>query len=262
VHLLDVRSGRDHRVTWFGQPPRRGYTWAVTLLDGWSPDSGQLLLAVVPGETTSEEGELKVPPANYGFYIFDVSNGRAHQIILPTGFQFLDWLPDGRFLGVVPGQRAEEAEKAVLIRWGSAQGREVKAAGGHLSQVRSSPDGRWLIGLLVLAGGQRGKAEIVKINVATSSSVRLASLTSSTGNEQPALSPPDGKHFSYKRETRTVQRAPEDTLVVDGRALYSCHGPVDYRWVGDRSIALTCENQIFVLDPISGRVLGLNSPQP
>ncbi len=263
LHLLDVRSGRERRITRLGQPPRDGYVWVSVLLDGWSPDSRQILFAVAPGETgASESGELAVPQACYGFYIYDLATGRAHAVELPRDFQFAAWLRDGRFLGVIPAQRPQEDERLVMLRPGDTQGLTVTAKEGTPHHVRVSADRKWLIGLVVGSGEQRATARIVKINVSAMSVVPLASLSSWTGNEGPALSPPDGEHFSYALETRMVRGIPEETLFVDGGLLYSCHGPIDYGWVDERSIAVTCQDQVLVLNSTSGKTMGRYSLGP
>ncbi len=262
LRLLDVRSGRERRITRLGQPSRNGYVWVSVLLDGWSPDSRQLLFAVAPGEDTSESGDLAVPQPCHRFYIYDLATERAHAVELPRDFQFAAWLPDGRFLGVIPAQRPQEDERLVMLPPGDTQGLTVTTKEGTPHQVRVSADRKWLIGLVVGPGEQRATARIVKISVSAMSVVPLASLSSWTGNERPALSPPDGEHFSYKRETRMVRGIPEETLFVDGRLLYSCHGPIDYEWVDERSIAVACQDQVLVLDSTSGKTMGRYSLVP
>ena len=262
LHLLDVRSGQERRITRLGRRPRRGYTFADVLFDGWSPDSGAFLFTVAHGETTSEWGDLQVPDAAYGSYIYNLKDGTTRCATLPKAFEFVAWLPDGRFLGVIQGQRPQEPDRPVLLRPGDAQGTEVRTPAGYPEQLQASADGKWLTGLLVRSGRERGTAQIVKINVSTMSLVPLVSLNSWTGNERPALSPPDGEHFSYTLQTRMVQRIPEESLFVDGRLVYSCHEPIDYRWVDERSIAVACQDQALVLDSASGKTLGRYSLAP
>ncbi len=130
LHLLDVRSGRERRITRLGQPSRNGYVWVSVLLDGWSPDSRQLLFAVAPGEDTSESGDLAVPQPCHRFYIYDLATERAHAVELPRDFQFAAWLPDGRFLGVIPAQRPQEDERLVMLPPGDTQGLTVTTKEG------------------------------------------------------------------------------------------------------------------------------------
>ena len=262
LHLLDVRLGMERRITRLGQPARSGYTSADVLFDGWSPDSRAFLFTVVSGETSSEWGELQVPDAAYGSYIYNLADGTTRRVILPKGFEFVAWLSDGRFLGVIAAQRHQEPNRPVLLRPGDVQGTEVKTQAGYPEQVQASADGKWLTGLLVGSAREHGTAQIVKINASTMAVLPLASLSSWTGNERPALSPPDGEHFSYTLQTRMVKGIPEDTLFVDGRLLRSCRGPIDYRWVDQRSIALACQDEVLVLDSTSGKTMGRHSLAP
>lgn len=246
VHLLKVDSWQERRITRFGVPPRRGYTYAGTLVVGWSPDSRELLLNVAPGETTSEEGELSVPDTPYGFCIYDLGIGGTRCVALPKGFQFVAWLPDGRFLGVLPGRAPQEEETVVLLRSGDATRVTVTSREGTIQHVRVSADAKWLTGLLVGSGEQR-TARIVKVNLATLSMTPLASLGPWTGNERPALSP-DNQHFSYAHQARMLNGIPQEDLIVDGRLIYSCSGPIDYDWVDPQRIALACQDDVIVLD--------------
>jgi hypothetical protein len=251
IHLLNVSSRQEHQITWFGQQPRRGYTYAEVLIGAWSSDSRQIVLVVAPGETATEWGELLVPDAPYGFYVYNCATGTAQPVALPKTFQLKAWLPDGRFLGVIPGRRPYEGDKLVMFRPGDAEGAAIRAPTGSPTHVQVSADGEWLIGLLAGDAGQRGTTQIVKINLATMSVTPLVSLSSWTGNERPALSP-RGEHISYLHTTGMVKGIPQQTLIVDQRPLYACHAPIDYRWVGGRTIAVACQDQVLLLDAVAG----------
>jgi Tol biopolymer transport system component len=154
IHLLDVKSGREHRITKFGQGPRRSYTYVDAVIVAWSPDSRRLLCAVAPGETTSEEDELAIPEAPYGFYLYDITSRKTQRVALPKGFQLRAWLPDGRFLGVLPAQRNHEEDKLVILQPGSRQEVAIRTSVGFPSQAQVTADGKWLEG--VLSGKRRG----------------------------------------------------------------------------------------------------------
>ena len=253
IHLLNVKSGQEYRISHFGQRPKRGYTYVDALIAAWSPDSRHLLFVVAPGETTSEEGELAIPKAPYGFYVYSLTTQTTQRVSLPKGFQVNAWLPGGRFLGVLPAQRAHEEDKLVILRPGRHQEVAIRTSVGFPSQARATADGRWLVG--VVSSKRRGTAEIIKINLATMSVRRLVSLRSFTGNEQPALSP-DARSVAYKEQIRMVKGIPQERLFVNNRNLYSCPGPIDFQWIDDQRIAVECQDQVSVLDTARGQHAG------
>jgi len=120
IHLLDVCTLHERRITRFGQAPRRGYTWVEAEAEGWSPHSGRLLLKVAPGGTESEGGDLAVPEAPYGIYVYDPATSTTKPLTLPKEFEFIAWLRDGRFVGVLPG-RLPRDDKLVILRPGEAR---------------------------------------------------------------------------------------------------------------------------------------------
>ncbi|MGH9431861.1 MAG: TolB family protein [Terriglobia bacterium] len=254
AYLLDVSSRQERRITKFGRAPHRRYVYVDVLIDGWSPDSSELLLAVGHGEDTSEEGDLLVPKAPFGFYVYNLTAGTTKPVALPKTFEYRAWLPDGRILGVVPARVPGEGERLVTLRPGDARVVPVRVPIGALSHVQVSEDGKWMVGLLVGKRQPHKTARIVKINLGTMSITLLASLGSWTGNERPAVSP-HGEHFSYVRMTQMVKGIPQEEIIVGERTLYSCPGPIDYRWVSGHTIALSCRNEVEVLDAPSGRAL-------
>ena len=66
-------------------------------------------------------------------------------------------------------------------------------------------------------------------------------------NQRPAFSP-GGDHISYIHRKGMVAGIPQESLIVDGRPLYSCQGGIDYRWIDERSIAAGCQDEVLVLD--------------
>jgi hypothetical protein len=251
IHLLNVKSGQEHRISYFGQRPKRGYTYADALIAAWSPDSRHLLFVVAPGETTSEEGELAIPKAPYGFYVYSLITQTTQRVSLPKGFQVNAWLPGGRFLGVLPARRAHEEDKLVILRPGRRQEVAIKTSVGVPNQARATADGKWLVG--VVSSKRRGTAEIIKINLATMSVRRLVSLRSFTGNERPALSP-DARSVAYKEQIRRVKGIPpQERLFVNSRNLYSCPAPLDFQWIDDQRIAVECQDQVLVLNTAGGQ---------
>ena len=257
IHLLDVQTLRERRITRFGRPPTTGYTWVEVVPEDWSPHSRRLLLQVASGGTDSEDGDLKVPKAPYGFYIYDLSTGTTQPVTLPKEFQFVGWLRDGRFVGVLPGRLPRE-DRVVIVRAGETKETEVEAINGSSYQTSVSADGKWLVGLHADNGGPPGEgtAQILKVNLSTIEATPLVTLSSWSANERPALSP-DDKHVAYKREKRehAIYHTPQESLFVDDRALYSCSGTADFRWVDNRMIALACQDEVLVLDANSGKTL-------
>lgn len=256
IHLLDVSSRRERQITTLGQPPRKGYTFADVLLDAWSPDSRQFLFAVNAGETTSEWGELSVPDAPYGFYIYDLATETSRMIALPKTFQFAAWLQDGRFLGTMsrPGPPCE-VDRLVQVRPGDTQGVAMRAPAGSVSRAQVSADGKCLTAVFVRGCKDPHRAEIARIDLATMSVTQVVPLHSWTGNEFPAPSP-NAQHISYKRMIRMVKGIPQESLIVDQRPLYSCPGVIDYKWLDEQSIAVACQDSVLVLDVKTGHTLG------
>lgn len=255
AHLLDVDSLRQHRITRLGKPATFRSVSIDVLLDGWSPDSRRLLLYVTHGEDASEEGELKVPAAGYGFYEYDVVSGKISAVSLPKAFEFVAWLRDGRFVGVIPGHLPHDDE-LVTLRPGDAQASPVGAVTGWPIQAQVSANGKWLVGLHADDGqlpGQ-GAARIVRVNLKTMAATPLVSLGSWSGNERPALSA-DGSRLAYRRDRRRVGRGPQESLFVNGKQMYACPGMIDFRWVGRRMIALACQDRVAILDADTGIVL-------
>ncbi len=262
IHLLDVGLDRERRITRFGRPPGRGHTWVAALIDGWSADSRMLLVYVTHGETIAEEGMGAVPKAPYGFYVYDPATSTTKPLTLPKEFEFIAWLRDGRFVGVLPG-RLPRDDKLVILRPGEA--RETRIRGVFSSSAQVSTDGKWLVGLHTENGRIPGKgtAQIVKVNLATMAVTPLVNLTSWSGNERPALSP-DDKHVAYKREKQKhpLYYTPQESLFVDGRLIYSCPGPIDFKWVNDRMIAVACQESVLVLNSATGKILSRHQLTP
>lgn len=257
VHLLDTRTLRQRRITQLGMPPTINSVSVDVLIDGWSPDSRRLLLYVTRGEDTSEEGDLKVPAACYGFREYDVASGKLLSVALPKEFQFVAWLRDGRFVGVIPGRLPRE-DTLVLLRAGETQGEPIGTATQYPGQASVSADGRWLVTVARIE--RPGAAQIVKINVATMSAAPLVSLASWSGNERPTLSQ-DDKHVAYKRQMRIVNHNPQESLFVDSREIYPCAGMIEYKWIDSQRIALACQSRMLLLDSTTGEILSQYSLQ-
>jgi WD40-like Beta Propeller Repeat len=260
IHLLNVGTLRQLKITHWGAPPTIRSVSVNVLIDGWSPDSRRLLLNVTPGEDTTERGDLAIPKALYGFYEYDVASGRTTPVRLPARFAFVAWIPGGCFVGVLPGGFPPESH-LVMLRPGQGGATRVTTLNASLYQTRVSMDGKWLVGLHTENGGQPGKgpAQIVKVNLRTMAVRSLMTLNWWSGNEQPALSP-DDKQVAYKREKleHETYYTPREGLFVDGRRIYSCPGPIDFKWVDDRMIALACQDDVLVLDADGGTILSKN----
>ena len=260
LHLLNVASGRERRITHFGRHPTGRYTYATVLIADWSSEGDAVLLAVVAGEDLSEsdEGDLLIPDASYGHYTYSLVTGAIQSVPLPKTFEPLSWLPDDRFIGVLPGRSIRD-DKLVILRPGKSGEIAVAAINVSLYQARASVDGKWLVGLHKDSGGPlvEGTAQIVKVNLATMAVTSLVPLGWWSGNEQPALSP-DDKHVAYKREKREHETyfTPQESLFLDRQKIYSCPRPIDFKWVDDRMIAIACQDEVVVLDTNSGRTLG------
>ena len=148
----------------------------------------------------------------------------------------------------------------MILRPPGTQVVAVTTPEGSPSHIEVSADGKWLIGLLVGSS----TAQIVKINLGGMSVIPLVSLGSWTGNERPAFSP-HAEHFSYTLRSRMVKGIPEETLMADGRLLYSCPGVIDYRWLDEQNIAAACQENILLLDAGTGKVLsehGISAAMP
>lgn len=264
IHLLNARTLRQHEITHWGKPGTINSVSVDVLIAGWSPDSQKVLLNVTRGEDISEEGEITIPKAPYGFHEYEVASRKDVPVRLPGGFAFVAWVPGGRFIGVMSGGLPSD-DKLVMLRSGKAGQTEITAINTSPYQARASRDRKWLVGLHSGNGRMpgNGTAQIVKVNMATLTATPLVTLSSWSGNERPALSP-DDKHVAYKREKREHETyyTPRESLFVDDRSIYSCSGTIDFEWVDDRMIALACQDEVLVLDMRNGRTLGKQKLAP
>ncbi|MGH9345033.1 MAG: hypothetical protein ACRD19_14895 [Terriglobia bacterium] len=255
VHLLDVHQIRERRITWLGRRPAIGYTFAATRVAGWSANSRQIFLSVTPGEVDSDEGQYNVPKTAYGFYIYDLASGRVSPVALPKAFDFAVWLPDGRFLGTVPGSTPCE-NKLVAFSPGSMRGTAVGPQFTNAVQVKASADYRWVVGVFGIKGcGDSEMDEIAKIDLRTGRATALVPPASWAVNQRPELSP-DGQHVSYIHQRRMLKGVPQESLFVDSRSIYACPGSIDYQRVGSRRIALACVTSSY---PLKGKVVTLDA---
>jgi hypothetical protein len=252
LHLLDVASGHERRITKFGRPHGVCCASVETLINTWSSDSRRLLLPVSPGETSGPAEEwdhdLLVCKAPYGVYTYDLTTGTTQALALPKDFQFQAWLPDGSFLGTIAQPKPCEGGLQIF-RPGEARGRAVGPRGDSPGQVQVSGEGKWAVVYMGVcaAPAKSVGAEILKIDLATGSATTLMPASSWAENQWPAFSP-HGGHFSYIHQKRLAEHVFEESLIVDSRRLYSCHEYIDYKWIGDRRVALKCGNEVLVLD--------------
>lgn len=254
VHLLDVYTLRGRRITWLGQPPRLGYSFAVAQAAGWSANSRRILISVTPGEVDSDEGQYDIPKITYGFYIYDLTSNRVSFVALPKQFDFVAWLPDGRLLGLVPGPSPCESK---LVTFSVRDGRESQIGPPlvNAGQMKASPDYQWVFGVLGIGECKDSQdQEIAKINLRTGKATVLIPSAPWAANQWPALSP-DRQHFSYMHQSGLVNGVPQMSLFVDNRRIYFCPGLMDYQWAGNRHIALAC---IKSQRPLAGDVMTLD----
>ncbi|HEV2416733.1 MAG TPA: hypothetical protein VGX94_02925 [Terriglobia bacterium] len=252
AHLVDTHTLRSIRITRIGRAPTFNLAWIDVLLDGWSPDSRRLLLCVTHGANPADEGGL---PIFAGFYEYNLKTQKLTCVRLPTGFQFRAWLRDERLLGVVPGNLPRDDRLVILSSDGHRQ-QTIKAIVGWPIQSQVSLDGNWVAG--IHANESRvfgtGTAEIVKVNLKTMATVPLVHLNLWSGNEQPSLSP-DDKHVAYIHEIHILYHVPKDSLLVDGRQIYACSGPLAFKWVNKQMIVVACQDEILALGANTGRVI-------
>ena len=257
LHLLEVESGRERRITSFGQPRGAQYASVDVLMTVWSTDSRQILFSVVPGETSGAAEEwghdLLVRKADYGFHIYDLATATIHSVTLPKDFQFQAWLPDGSFLGAI-SKAPPCAEKLLKFRFGDTQGADVGAPNGSLDQVKVSSDGKWIIGYMDGGCQQPETAQLIKIDLSDMAATPVVPLAAWAENQWPDFSP-DGDHISYVHQQDMVEGIYDESLIVDGRPVYACRGSMNYKWVDERSIAAACENEVVVLDVSTRTVL-------
>lgn len=261
AHLLDARTLRQHRITRLGARPTISSVFVAVLLDGWSPDSRRLLLYVAPGEDTSEEGNLEIPAACYGFRYYDVASRKLTGMALPKEFQFVAWLPDDRLLGLVPGPSPCESK---LVTFSVGDGRESQIGPPLVnpSQMKASADYQWALGTLGIGACKDPQnQEIAKINLRTGKATVLVPPAPWAENRWPALSP-DGARLSYVRQRSVMYGNPQESLFVDGRKIYFCPGWMEYQWAGNRHITVAClksqrplDGDVLTLDVTTGKTL-------
>lgn len=254
AHLLDTSTLHQDRITRLGLAPRINTVEVQVMIAGWSYYSRHLLLFVAPGEDTSEEGDLKIPAACYGFRDYDIASRKLIGMSLPKEFQFVAWLPDGRLLGLVPGPSPCESK---LVTFSVRDGRESQIGPPlvNAGQMKASPDYQWVFGVLGIGECKDSQdQEIAKINLRTGKATVLIPSAPWAANQWPALSP-DRQHFSYMHQSGLVNGVPQMSLFVDNRRIYFCPGLMDYQWAGNRHIALAC---IKSQRPLAGDVMTLD----
>jgi len=239
LHLLNASSIQERQISRYGRPALGRYTSVEVLATAWSVDNRRILFAVVPGDTFCEDcDEYQIREAPYGFFSYDVTTGAAQRVLLPKTFQFEAWLPDGRFLGTL-AQTNPGDQTLLVFRPGAAQGAPLIRPGFSLGQVQVSADGRWAIG--------QNATGIFKIELTTRSIAPVVSDPAGAHAYQwPAFSY-DGDHIAYTRRDRMAAGIPEESLIVDGRTLYSCEGPVSYAWVNDQTVVIGCRDKVTLL---------------
>jgi len=245
LHLLNVATGRERTLTQYGRPFAWPYTSVEVLISAWSPDSGRILFAVVSGETDCPaedcEHDRLIRKAPYGFYVYDLETERTRRIPVPKGFKFSAWLPDGRFLGRVSTVNMKPCEERLeIFAQGERRGTEVGAPLGSPGQLEVSSDGRWAVGDFSVACDEPAKAQLVKIDLQRRSATLVMPPAPWAENQQPHFSPA-ANHVAYVHQDPIDDHGVPDThLIVDNEPLSSCHGYINYEWIDERSIAVSC----------------------
>jgi len=252
LHVLNVDTGRQRQLTKYGRPYAWPYTSVEVLISAWSPDSRRILFAVVSGETDCPaedcEHDRLVRPAPYGFYTYDLKTGKTLHIPVPKGFRFSAWLPDGRFLGRVTTVNMKPCEERLAIfSPGKRQGIAVGASIGSPGQIDVSSDGRWAVGYFGVGCGEPEKAQLVKIDLQRRSATLVMPPAPWAENQQPYFSPA-ADHVAYVHQDPVDQGVPDTYLMIDGERLTSCHGYINYEWADERSIGVSCQDEVFIVD--------------
>lgn len=261
AHLLDTSTLHQDCITRLGLAPRINTVEVQVMIAGWSYDSRHLLLFVAPGEDTSEEGDLKIPAACYGFRDYDVASRKLTGVALPKEFQFVAWLPDNRLLGLVPGPSPCENK---FVAFSTRNGRENQIGPllVNASQMKTSADCQSVLGVFGVGKCEDSqKQEIAKIDLQTGKATVLVPAAPWAENQRPALSP-NGQRFSYIHRSGLVSGVPQESLFVNNRQIYFCPGQMDYQWAGNRHIALAClksqrpfVGDVVTLDVNTGKTL-------
>lgn len=257
LHLLDVASGQERRITKLGRPQGECCASVETLVNAWSTDSRYIMFTVTHGETSGPaedwDRDLLVCKAPYGFYTYEVATGTTQPLVLRTDFRFEAWLPDGAFLGTISQPKPCE-ERLQVFQPGQARGKAV-APRGSAFQVKVTSDEKWAVGIIGPCDAHLNSATaaIFKIDLTTGSATPLGP-SNSWANQWPALSP-DGDHFAYVHQERLAEHVFRQSLIVDEQPLYSCQGNIDYKWVDNRRIAAACDNEVLVLEIANRRPL-------
>jgi Dipeptidyl peptidase IV (DPP IV) N-terminal region len=137
--IVELASMRATRATSIGRPATSEFSAVFVLTTAWSPDSRQILYQVEKGEIEDPESaapDLKVRPAPYGDYIYDLEECAWTSVSIPG--EFLAWIPgDGLLI------KTEEFKTSRLVRFqpGDNHSQPVAAPPGDYGQVRAKPDG-------------------------------------------------------------------------------------------------------------------------
>jgi hypothetical protein len=268
LYLLNVVSGQERQITTNGKPYKWPYASVEVLISAWSKDSKRILFALVHGETDCPDNcphDFWIRKAPYGFYTYDLRTILTQRVPLPPDFRFHAWLPDGRFLGTIENPKRKPCEESLLVfQAGNALGTSSGAPPNREPlQVSVSTDGKRAIGNFGGACADPTTRQILKIDLAARTAIPVTPLFAQAENQWPKFSPAAG-HIAYIHRDRVVDHIPQESLIVDGMAVYPCEshavnnvyfGTVEYEWLDEQLVALACRNEMIVQDIVTGTAL-------
>jgi hypothetical protein len=263
--LLDLRTNSQRTVTSVPNGPsvRGGSQPYITQ---WSSDGRRLLYCIgSSGPHASFAG-----PRAEGFYVFEVATGLSTPIALPS--EFVCWLPSGEFVLSLwrPSEAGESGVNGelALYRFNAADSigpvRLTPPCNGHLAycytQVVANSAGSRLA--MVYWPSPDSLNRIVECDLATGTLLPVPALGSCDDCQRPSYSP-SGEHLAvldYPLRGKRNRATDEDTTVlVDGRAIATCHGMMGsdaISWVSDSTMVVTCQDSVQVVNVNNGQPIG------
>lgn len=232
--LLDVQTSLTERITNVGKPFTSKYTSVSAIFQLWSWDGNKILYRVSPGDTDDPEGErpeLKVRPAKYGSYVFDLAKKISRPLEFPNGNLFI-WLADGNFLiesndNIIMHDVIDNTERS-LINLGNGW------------QTSLSNDGKLI--LTTIRDKRMTTSQIIKMGMPQGQTTPITPIGKFTEYQWPTFSP-SGKSIAYQHRIGTDNGKPVISLVVDGRDIYNYTGNLSYKWIEDSTIVVIERSQ-------------------
>lgn len=251
LFIYSVGSGEAHQVTNLYRPLSDQFLGVDVYLQGWSHDGSRVLFRVTPG-ADCEDCELKLRPADYGYFTYNIANQQLAPVRLLETFDFRAWLPDGSYLGTAEmpcgGGSTGSCKTLVIAREGVDQPRALEGFNGDHLQLTISADGRFAVTTLPFMSNEdrSDQSQIVKIDLSNGNGEMLTDIARAGQWQRPRFSP-EGSAIAWK----FYDPKPNGfgyVYVHGHNDVYRCKDLEDYDWADEQHIVVECGNSVDLID--------------